>query len=147
MEDILVPLMEDILVPLGICAVMPVLIVWLVMRSYTRRNENQKEVITVALEKNPNIDIEQLVKSFQPKEKLIKEKLLTRLLWGCICTFCGLLGIVFKLIGGVSLLSDVLLIFVVIFAVGVAFLINYFLGKKMLAKEIEAEERQRQQEI
>ncbi|MBP9992489.1 MAG: hypothetical protein KBS73_03525, partial [Bacteroidales bacterium] len=116
MEDILFNL-EDILVPLGICAVMPVLIVWLVMRSYTRRNENQKEVITVALEKNPNIDIEQLVKNFQPKEKLIKEKLLTRLLWGCICTFCGLLGIVFKLIGGVSLLSDVLLIFVAVLAV------------------------------
>lgn len=147
MEDILVPLMEDILVPLGICAVMPVLIVWLVMRSYTRRNENQKEIITSALEKNPNIDIEQIVKSFQPKEKLIKEKLLTRLLWGCICTFCGLLGIVFKLIGGESLLSDVLLIFVVIFAVGVAFLINYFLGKKMLTREIEVEERKRQQEI
>ena len=146
MEDILVT-MEDILIPLGICAVMPVLIVWLVMRSYTRRNENQKEVITVALEKNPNIDIEQLVKSFQPKEKLIKEKLLTRLLWGCICTFCGLLGIVFKLIGGVSLLSDKLLIFIAVLAVGVAFLINYFLGKKMLAKEIEAEERKRQQEI
>ena len=147
MEDILVPLMEDILVPLGICAVMPVLIVWLVMRSYTRRNENQKEVITVALEKNPNIDIEQLVKSFQPKEKLIKEKLLTRLLWGCICTFCGLLGVIFKLIGGVSLRSDELLIFIAVLAVGVAFLINYFLGKKMLAKEIEAEERKRQQEI
>ena len=147
MEDILVPLMEDILVPLGICAVMPVLIVWLVMRSYTRREENQKEIITAALEKNPNIDIEQIVKSFQPKEKLIKEKLLTRLLWGCICTFCGLLGIVFKLIGGESLLSDILLIFVVIFAVGVAFLINYFLGKKMLTREIDAEERKRQQEI
>ena len=146
MEDIIFN-MEDILVPLGICAVMPVLIVWLVMRSYTRRNENQKEVITVALEKNPNIDIEQLVKSFQPKEKLIKEKLLTRLLWGCICTFCGLLGIIFKLIGGVSLLSDVLLIFVAVLAVGVAFLINYFLGKKMLTREIEVEERKRQQEI
>ena len=139
--------MEDILIPLGICAVMPVLIVWLVMRSYTRRNENQKEVITVALEKNPNIDIEQLVKSFQPKEKLIKEKLLTRLLWGCICTLCGLLGVIFKLIGGVSLLSDELLIFIAVLAVGVAFLINYFLGKKMLAKEIEAEERKRQQEL
>ena len=139
--------MEDILVPLGICAVMPVLIVWLVMRSYTRREENQKEIITTALEKNPNIDIEQIVKSFQPKEKLIKEKLLTRLLWGCICTFCGLLGIVFKLIGGVSLLSDVLLIFVAVLAVGVAFLINYFLGKKMLTREIEVEERKRQQEI
>lgn len=147
MEDILVPLLEDILVPLGICAVMPVLIVWLVMRSYTRREENQKEIITAALEKNPNIDIEQIVKSFQPKEKLIKEKLLTRLLWGCICTFCGLLGIVFKLIGGVSLLSDVLLIFVAVLAVGVAFLINYFLGKKMLTREIEVEERKRQQEI
>lgn len=146
MEDILVT-MEDILVPLGICAVMPVLIVWLVMRSYTRREENQKEIITAALEKNPNIDIEQIVKSFQPKEKLIKEKLLTRLLWGCICTFCGLLGIVFKLIGGVSLLSDELLIFIAVLAVGVAFLINYFLGKRMLAKEIEAEERKRQQEL
>ena len=146
MEDILVT-MGDILVPLGICAVMPVLIVWLVMRSYTRREENQKEIITAALEKNPNIDIEQIVKSFQPKEKLIKEKLLTRLLWGCICTFCGLLGIVFKLIGGVSLLSDVLLIFVAVLAVGVAFLINYFLGKKMLTREIEVEERKRQQEI
>ncbi len=138
--------MENILVPLGICAVMPVLIVWLVMRSYTRRNENQKDLTIAALEKNPNIDTEQLVKSFQPKEKLLKEKLLIKLLWGCICTFLGLLCIVFRLIGGADFLADELILFICLFAVGVAFLINYYVGKRMLKGEIEAEERKQQQE-
>ena len=31
-------------------------------------------------------------------------------------------------------------------AVGISFLLNYFIGKKMLAKEIEAEEKQRPKE-
>jgi uncharacterized protein YneF (UPF0154 family) len=34
----------------------------------------------------------------------------------------------------------------IILAVGVAFFINYFIAKKMLAKEIEAEERQLSQQ-
>ena len=81
-----------------------------------------------------------------PKEKLLKEKLLEKLQSGCLFTFIGiaLFGIAFYVdcLGGSSA-SKLHMMYIgggICMAVGIAYLVSYFLGKKMLAKEIEAEE-------
>ena len=137
----------DILMPLGICVVLPVMIVWLVMR--TRQNETNKktEIMLKAIESGATVDTE-FFKSQQRGQKTIKERLLKRLAGGCIFT---LMGIVFTVIGFVHkdmmteihMLPDSFTIPCIFggifFAIGIGLLIVFFVGKKMLAKEIEAE--------
>ena len=123
----------------SVCAV-PVLIIWLDSRKKMNETNNRAQLLLTALEKNPNMDMSELVSKMTPapKQKLLKEKLLTKLLWGCILTGIGTVLFVLALYNNPAMF---LLLGGIPFATGVAFLINYFLGKKMLANEIEAEER------
>ncbi len=110
------------------------------------------QIVTAALEKNPDMDVEELLKKISPKKKLLKEKLLSKLLWGCITSIIGvgLIGFGIFLINKISnntqkiyMADDVetaIAFGVILLAVGAAFIINYGVGRKMLAKEIEAEE-------
>ena len=137
-----------ILVPLGICVVLPVLIVWLVTR--TRQNETNKktEIMLKAIESGATIDAN-FFKDAHKKQKSTKERLLNRLIWGCATSILGVglavLGIVqwVNWNGTSSNESFVVpLVFGGIFlAIGVALFIGFFVGRKMLAKEMEAEEK------
>lgn len=137
---------EDILVPIALGCILPIVIVWLNVKKRMNETNARTQVITAAIEKNPDMDIEELMKKITPKGKLLKEKLLTKLLWGCITSVIGLgliaLGIYLSSSGYDQ--DDALLAIsfgVILLAVGGAFIINYGVGKKMLAKEIEAEEK------
>lgn len=139
----------DILMPLGVCVVLPVMIVWLVMR--TRQNETNKktEILLKAIESGATVDTE-FFKSQQREQKTIKERLLSRLTWGSISSLIGVVLLVlaivfansyapdgwnfgsspaptFAVIGGISL------------AIGLALFAVFFVGKKIMAREMEAE--------
>lgn len=140
-------MMEDILVPIALGCVLPVLIVWFVVRQQMNETNKRSQIVLAAIEKNPDMDIEELIRKISPKKKLLKEKLLTKLLWGCLAAFGGLgfMGIAMwqGFVGG-SHPTDITvaaLTGAVLLGIGIAFLINYALGKKMLAKEIQAEEK------
>ena len=86
----------------------------------------------------------------QSNSKTIKERLLGRLTGACIT---GLLGVVFLAVAiyagrklDWSSNDDVIIILYllggILLAVGLALLVVYFIGRKMLEKEIEAEEKQ-----
>ena len=136
-----------ILVSLGICVALPVLIVWLVTR--TRQNEINKktEIMLKAIESGATIDAD-FFKDAQKKQKSTKERLLNRLIWGCAASILGVglavLGIVLWVNwnGTSSNDSIVPLVFAGIFlAIGIALFIGFFVGRKMLSKEMEAEEK------
>ena len=91
-----------------------------------------------------------MIKCFQTGFSTFKERLLKKLLWGSIFTFAGLLGLTMLLIAAIvggeankDVYAPVILFAAPSLAVGISFLLNYFIGKKMLGKEIEAEEKQR----
>lgn len=137
-----------LLVSLGISVVMPVMIVWLVSR--TRQNETNKktEIMLKAIESGATIDAD-FFKYTQKKQRSTKERLLNRLVWGCATSILGVglaaLGIVqwVNWNGTSSNESFVLpLVFAGIFlAIGIALFIGFYVGRKMLAKEMEAEEK------
>ena len=129
----------EILVPLGVAVALPVCIVSIIFRSAMAEDRNRKEIILAALEKNPNLDVEDLVKRMKKSEKLIKEKLLARLQRGCLCC---LMGVAFVLLSFfLSVQNEHLLIAgAALIPIGIAFLISYFVGRSMLAKEMEAEQ-------
>ena len=140
-------MMEDILVPIACGCVLPILIVWFVVRQQMNETNKRSQIVLAAIEKNPDMDIEELIRKISPKKKLLKEKLLTKLLWGCLAGFLGLgfMGIaMWQGFVGVSDPDDITvaaLTGAVLLGIGIAFLVNYALGKKMLAKEIQAEEK------
>lgn len=131
--------LEDILVSLGVVVALPVLIVAIIFRSAMAADRNRKEIILAALEKNPNLNVEDLVKNMKKSEKLIKEKLLAKLQRGCLCC---LMGVAFVLLYFfLSVQNEYLIITgAALIAIGIAFLVSYFIGRRMLAQEMEAEQ-------
>lgn len=140
--------MSDGFVGVCICAVMPIMIVWICMYAKMSENKRRTELAMAAIEKNSEIDVEQYFKQIAPERLTIKEKLLRRLTKGIICSVIG---------GGATLITGVLyfvpdttfyrqdntvtLFFlgIVVLAVGAGFLASYFIGKKMLQQEMLAE--------
>ena len=141
--------MRDIIVPIGICVVLPVMLVWLVTR--VRRNEIDKktEVMLKAIESGATIDSD-LFKEAPKKRKSTKERLLNRLICGCAASIIGAALTAIGIIPWMTLEDDTfapLLIFGGIsLAVGIALFIGFFVGRKMLAKQMEAEEKSLEQE-
>lgn len=138
-------IIED-LVPIAICVVLPIAIVWMTTRARIKRDNLRKEIILAAMEKNSDIDIEEMMKKLNGPKKLLKEKLLTRLLFGSI--FVGLGILIYVAMAVYMCISKQLdtdmfigysIVAVPSLAVGTAFLTNYFAGKNMLAKEMKAE--------
>lgn len=137
--------LAQILVPIGVAVVLPIAIVAIVLRSALASERNRKEIVLAVLEKNPDIDVEQLMKNLKKSEKLIKEKLLARLEHGCLCC---LMGVAFVLLYFFLSVQNEFLIITgaALIAVGIAFLVSYFVGRRMLAKEMEAEQQNMKQE-
>lgn len=135
----------QILVPIGVAVVLPIAIVAIVFRSALASERNRKEIVLAALEKNPDIDVEQLMKNLKKSEKLIKEKLLARLERGCLCC---LMGVAFMVLYFFLSVQNEFLIITgpALIAIGIAFLVSYFVGRRMLAKEMEAEQQNMKQE-
>ena len=145
-----VVLMESIVKIIFIIAivVLPVLIVWLNNRKKINEVNQRTQIVLSAIEKNKETDVEDLLKKMAPQKKLLKEKLLNKLLWGGIISLVGLscmaIGLFLDFKGGTST-KDLAMQYWLggsIFAIGIAFLVNYAVGKKFLAKEIEAEQNQ-----
>ena len=138
--------LAEILVPIACGCVLPIVAILLGVRQKMNETNKRTEIILAAIEKNPDMDVEELVAKISPKKKLLKEKLLTKLQWGSIITFLGVALIVFCIIqafvGGMptAALQQFSLFGAVLSGIGIAFLISYYTGKKLLAKEMEAEE-------
>lgn len=145
MDVVLAHALIKILIPIGVAVVLPVAIVAIVFKSALASDRNRKEIILAALEKNPNLDVEDLVKRMKKSNKLIKEKLLARLERGCLCC---LMGVAFVLLYFFLSVQNEFLIITgaALIAVGIAFFVSYFVGRRMLAKEMEAEQQNMKQE-
>ena len=135
------------MIPVIACGcILPIIIIWLIIRKEMNESKDRTQIITTAIEKNPDMDIEELMKKMSPKQKLLKEKLLSKLLWGCITSIAGIGLIIFGIFlttQEIHIAEDVQTSIgfgVVLLAIGGAFIINSGVGKKMLAKEIEAEQ-------
>ncbi len=69
--------------------VLPIVVAFLNTRRKMNESEARKQIVLAAIEKNKETDVEELLKKMAPKQKLLKEKLLSKLLWGCIFSVLG----------------------------------------------------------
>ncbi|MBR4601197.1 MAG: hypothetical protein IKO37_01410 [Prevotella sp.] len=103
-------------------------------------NETNKrtEIVLAAIEKNPEMDIEELLKKITPKPKLLKEKLLKKLHWGCLTLLLGIgmLGCELYLKLSTISSSPMGIAGIVLLAVGVACLTSYHMARRCSQKRL-----------
>lgn len=130
---------------IGVCVIVPIMVVWLNNRKEQNETNKKTEILLKAIESGATIDTD--IFKPQQKQKSIKEKLLGRITAAFIVTFIGIAiciaTVIMAYTGGVTANTLTYFIFysAVILAVGIALFIVYFIGKRLLAKEIEAEEK------
>ena len=139
--------MEDffvMLVSIGICVVLPIMIVRLITRKQQNETNRKTEIMLKAIEAGQKIDGEFFCIK-QKASKSIKERLWDRLVIAWITTIfviihaiCGILGTADAIyIGDFKL--DMVLFDCICLAIGISFFISYSVGKKIFKKEMEAE--------
>ena len=134
-------ILESVVLPIFICVVLPVLIVFIVMNARKHEVARKAEVALKAIEAGAPVD-PNFFKTAKKKET-IKERLLGQLTGACITFLMGVAFLVanfmdwnpsglhlFSIAGGVMI------------AIGLGLFISFCVSRKMLAKEIEAEEKE-----
>lgn len=132
----------------GVCIALPLMVVWLTNKRKNHEIDKKTEILMTLLEKKPELNpaevLDKLDMSQDPGKKSPKEKLLEKLLTGCICTLIGIVLFFTHLFDFVFLSSKTNGVVGggVLAAVGIAYIIYYLVSKKMLQSEIETEEKQ-----
>ena len=91
--------MEDILVPIAMFVVLPVSIVWLIISYRKFAAEKRAQIVLAAIEKNPEMDMEVFAQALAPKQKPLRERLISRIFT------CTLIGMALSLLGGLGMVS------------------------------------------
>ena len=85
------------LVPIACGVVLPIVMVWLYYRNEQLEATKRSEIAMAAIEKNPEVDVQELLSKLNPPKKSYKEQLMTKmhqeLLWGTICLIVGAITI------------------------------------------------------
>ena len=133
----------------GVCVVLPIWVVSLVMKARTRKMDRKMDILMKAVETGQQVDPALLVTAEEGNGKYkLKKNILNRLAFGSIATLFGvILYLIPVLLGPAHSASATqarnvgfFVIGAFCLAIGLGLLISYFVGRKMLAKEIEAEE-------
>lgn len=134
--------------PVFICVVLPIMVVWLVARTRQHETNRKAEIMLKAIEAGVPVDMTQFEPAKKKAPKSIKQELLDKLNGACVTSLMGagfltlgILRVVITDFGRNMFINKFWLpAGAVLLAVGIGLFISYFVGKKMLAKEIEAEE-------
>lgn len=144
--------MEDVLLTL-LCFSLPVTIVWLVQRARQNETNKKAEIMLKAIEAGVPVDMEQF-KTKKVKSGSVKQDLLDKLTGACVTSLMGVAFVIYACIGyfnpewieGRMFAKLSPIAGGIMMAVGIGLFISYFVGKKMLGTEIEAEEKKLQQQ-
>lgn len=84
--------LEDFL-PIGICVIVPIVIVWLNLRASNNKVNKTSEIIMKALDNSAtleSVNVDKLVEALRSSKKSARETLNKRLLNGCLFSFIGI---------------------------------------------------------
>lgn len=136
----------EALVPIGIVVVLPIIIVMMEMRRRKHEVDKRTEIMLKAIEKGVDIDPALFQMPEQPKPvKTAKDKLMGFLTAACVTSMLGLISAIVSaavLVPAGVIEHDpgipffIFLICGILLAVGIAFFIVYFVGKRTYAKEL-----------
>lgn len=114
---------------------LPAVIVWLAVRASIIRSKQQTELLLKSMELGYDVDIEKILSHGRKRYRNKKMTVLTFLLLGIALTLGGGSWIVGAFMTDTNPGKGM-----IVTAFGIAFLVAHFVGKKLFAKEIEAED-------
>ncbi len=128
--------MVEIIVPIGVCVVLPVMVVWLVFRSRNHIVDRKADVLLKAIENGQDIDPE-IFSTNNKSGRSLKMNLLDKLQAGIILVIMGAV-----LVAGAMVIPGKDFLFIIasiLLAIGIGFCVAFFVGKKWMEAEIKAE--------
>lgn len=128
--------MVEIIVPIGVCVVLPVMVVWLVFRSRNHIVDRKADVLLKAIENGQDIDPE-IFSTNNKSGRSLKMNLLNKLQAGIILVIMGAV-----LVAGAMVIPGKDFLFIIasiLLAIGIGFCVAFFVGKKWMEAEIKAE--------
>ncbi len=134
------------LLPIFVMVVLPVMVVWLVTRARLKKNEQKMAVLVKAIENGVDIDPALLVSETEGGHNT-KMKLVRKLTTGVICAIIGLAVLICTQLDAFEGVAGIQMLYIiggVLIAVGAAYILAFFVGRKYLAPKIEAEEKKLQ---
>lgn len=135
----------------GVCVVLPIVIVWMVVRARTHRMDKKMEILMKAVENGQQVDPALLVTAQTGGRKYsLKKNILNRLLFGVIFSMAGLMLLIVTVLSGSKVIymdKFSLLLSLLFISIGAGLLISYFIGRRLLAKEMEIEEKELLEEV
>lgn len=131
--------MVEIIVPIGVCVVLPVMVVWLVFRTRNHIVDRKADVLLKAIENGQDIDPEMFASDDRSKrtKRSLKMNLLDKLQAGIILVIMGTV-----LVAGAMVIPGKDFLFIIasiLLAIGIGFCVAFFVGKKWMEAEIKAE--------
>lgn len=123
-----------LLVSIGVCVVLPIMLVWIYFRSVNNSTNRRTEVLIKAIENNANIDAEKIAEALGKDSRSAEEMQLQRLLRGCIFTLIGVMSVVISQIVPQVRLQVMFIVAGLSFAIGIGYLIVYFVARRSGAK-------------
>jgi len=133
--------MDDVIVPIFVCVVLPVSIVFIVFYYSSKVSKEKINLLSKAIESGVEMDPEQLMAALETKKKspkTIKKSLVEKLTGGIMLLILGIAAFA-SICFDVFDLDIAMAVGSVCAATGIGLVISYFVGKKLLAREIEAE--------
>lgn len=130
------------LVPLGICVFLPAFIVWQTLRNRKNETDSRTKIVMSALEKDADIDVQELLNGLNKPRTPFKEKLINRLhyemMLGTLFTIIGTIASIIAIVNlCVAPKDDVIAWGAVVgapsLAIGIASFVGYFISKRTLA--------------
>ncbi len=145
MDDVILSL-SGILVPIGICVVLPIMVTWIVMKSKRDAAKEKFSLLQKAIEHGVEIDPQLLMD--KNSNTSLKMRLLSKLQWGIVLIVIGLAAVfLMTFVKGWAANKELTYIAILSLAVGLSFLVTYFIGRKQLRHEIALEEQEAENKV
>ena len=130
----------SLFIPIGFCVVVPIAIVWIVVKTIMNKDNRRTEVLIEAIRSNNNIDTDKLAEAMTKSNRTPKEILNLRLLRGCMFSLSGIALLICSLIfnlNGIFILEidPFLIIGSALLAIGISYMIVYFVTGKTIDAE------------
>lgn len=130
---------SDVIIPIAVSCVMPIALMWLLMRAIIKKSEHKANVMIKAIENGAEINPD-VFKALTKQGKSTRMKLVNRLEAGAILALVGLMFVICAACGLGSFEYWGFYPGIPLLAAGIGFLASFFFGMNFLKTQMESEE-------
>lgn len=134
-----------IVIPIGVCVVLPVLVIWIYYKYQSKMMETRSAVVMKALEKDASANVRELMEMLHAEKPSSENKGLYKLIWGWLTAVIGVGALFVSVVEycHAMLFNDFVISFSLIgfpsLGVGIGLLTSYYEGRRIRREEASEE--------